>query len=59
MRALPLGEKPLSIPPLEVFTCQCALLCPLLPELTKYNLVGGVLGPTLTVGMQATGPGDS
>ena len=61
IEALPLGEKPLSIPPLQVFTCQCALLCPLLPvnELTKYNVVGGVLGPTLTVGMPAIGLGDS
>ena len=26
---LPLGEKPLSIPPLEPFSCACSLLCPL------------------------------
>ena len=29
--ALPLGEKPLNIPSLELFTCDCALLCPLSP----------------------------
>ena len=29
--ALPLGGKPLSIPPLELFTCGCALLCHLSP----------------------------
>lgn len=31
--ALPLGEEPLSIPPLELFTCECALLYYLSPVL--------------------------
>ena len=58
---LPLGKKPLSIPPLELFIYECALLCPLSPllcGLTKYTLFGTVLGPTLTVGVLAIGPSD-
>ena len=35
--ALPWGEQPLSSPPLELLTCECALLCPHHPlcQLTK------------------------
>ena len=54
--ALPLGEKPLSIPHLELFTCGCALLCHLSH---CYTVVGTAFGLTLTVGMPAIGPGVS
>ena len=59
--ALPLGKKPLSIPPLELFTCEHALLCHLSPlcRLTKYTAVGTALSSTLTMSMPAIGPGDS
>ena len=59
--ALPLGEEPPSIPPLERSTGACALLYCLAPTMgfTKYTAVGTALGPTLTVGMPAHGPGVS
>ena len=60
MRALPLGEKPLSISLLELCTCEYALLCPLShSRLSKYILVGTDLSSTLTVCMLAFVPGDS
>ena len=36
--ALPLGEKSLSIPPLEMFTCECALFCHLSPIVWAHRL---------------------
>ena len=59
--AQPLGEKTLSIPPLELFTCECALCVPVHPlfGLTKYTVVGTTLCPSLTVGMPSIDPGDS
>ena len=60
IEALLLGEKPLNILPLELFPCQCVLLCPFcqLCGLTKYTLVGAALSPTLTVDMTSVGPSD-
>lgn len=51
----------MSIPPMELFTCEYALLCLLLlfVWLTKYTVVGTVLNPILTVDIPAIGPGDS
>ena len=60
--ALPLGGKqPLSVLPLEVFTCGRALLCHLTPvcEVSDCTAVGTALCPTLTMSMLATGPGIS
>ena len=59
--ALPLGDKPLSIPPLELFTVNVLCSVPFRPlcGLTKYTVVGTALGPTLTMGMPAVGSGDS
>ena len=52
--ALLLKEKPLSVPPPELFTRECALWCHLSPVvLTKYTGVGPALGPASTVRMQA------
>lgn len=34
----PLGEKPLSIPTLVLFTCECALLCPLSSIVWAYKV---------------------
>ena len=58
---LPLGEKPLSIPPLEFspVSMLCCVTFYLLCELTSYSLVGIALGPTLTMGMLAVVPGVS
>ena len=39
---LPLGDKSLIIPPLELFICGCALLC----ELSDYTVVGTALSST-------------
>lgn len=41
IRALPLGEKPLNLPPLEPFVCECPLPCSLLVlcRLTKVTAV--------------------
>lgn len=54
--ALTLGEKPLSILPLELLSVVnvlcCVPLC-LLCRLTKYTLVDTTFGPTLTLGMFA------
>ena len=49
MGALPLGQGPLIIPLKELFTRECSLCvtCHLLYRLTKYTLVGNVLGPNL------------
>ena len=53
-----MGEEPLSIPPLELFTCECALLCHLSPigEITKYIVYGTALGPTLIIDMPVIDP---
>ena len=61
IRALPLVGKPLTFTLLELFTCECTQLCPLLDfcVLTKCTVVGAALGPTLTVSMPAVGPGVS
>lgn len=54
--ALTLGEKPLSILPLELLSLVnvlcCVPLC-LLCRLTRYTLVDTTFGPTLTLGMFA------
>lgn len=44
--ALPLGEKLLSTPPVELILCECALLCPLSPlcRLTGYTVGWPVVG---------------
>ena len=51
----------MSIPPLELCTCECAVLCSLclLCRLTKYTVADTALGPILTVDMPTIGPGDS
>ena len=36
--ALPLWEKSLSCPPLELFTCECALLCLFSPVVLAHRL---------------------
>lgn len=47
--ALLLGEKPLSISPQELFTCECDLFpFHLLYDLTKYTVIGTVLVPSIT-----------
>lgn len=58
--ALPLGEEPPSIPPLERSTGACALLYCLAPTMgfTKYTAVGTALGPASTIGMLEISPGD-
>ena len=58
---LPLGEESLSIPPLELFICECALLCHLHPlsRLTKYTVVDTPLSSTITTHMSVIGPGVS
>ena len=38
IEALLLGEKPLNILPLELFPCQCVLLCPLLPVVWAHKV---------------------
>lgn len=59
--ALPLGEKPLCIPSLELFPGEHALLCHLSPivQAHRYTNIGTALSPTSTVGMTAIGPGVS
>ena len=59
--SLPPGEKPLSIPPLEEFTCDCALLCHLPPTVRAHRVhcCWPCSRPLLTVGMLAVGPGVS
>ena len=56
-----LGEEPLSIPSLELFTCECSLVCHLSPVVWvhKETIVGTALGPILTGRMLAIGPGVS
>jgi len=58
--ALPLGEEPLSIPPLERSTGACALLYCLACTMgfTKYTAAGTALGPASTIGMLEISPGD-
>lgn len=58
---MPLGEKPLSISLLKVFTCECALLYHIHPfcRLTMYIIVGIAVSPTLTIGMLVIGPDNS
>ena len=56
--ALPLEKKSLSIPSLELFTCECILLCHFSPiVLTNCTVTGTALSPTLTMGMLVIGPG--
>ena len=54
--ALPLRGKPLSNPPLELFTCGCALFFHPFCELSDYIVVGTALSLTLTVVMLAIVP---
>ena len=58
---LPLGEEPLSIPLLQLFTGECALsvTCHLLCGLTKNTVGGTAFGPTSIMGILAIGPGVS
>ena len=55
--ALPLGKETLSIPFLEMFTWECALLCYFssLCRLTEYSVVSAALSPNLTMGMSIMG----
>ena len=57
--ALPLGEKPRSVPHWELFTCEHPLLCSFHPlcRLTNYTVVGTALSPTLNVGTLVIGLG--
>ena len=57
--ALPLGEKPLNIPVVELFICKHALLCLPLSMLTDYTVAGTAHSLTLTVGVLAVGSGFS
>ena len=58
--AHPLGEKPLRIAPLGMFTSGCALCVTFMPcASSRVTLVGTALGPTLTMGMMGHGPGVS
>lgn len=57
--ALPLGEKPLNIPVVELFICKHALLCHPLSILTDYTVSGTAHSLTLTVGVLAVGSGFS
>ena len=36
--AFPLGEKSLSMPFLEMFTCECGWVCPLLPIVWAHKV---------------------
>lgn len=57
----PLGEGPLRIPALELYTWECTLLCHFSHtcRLRKYTVVGTVLSSTLTMAMLTNGPDDS
>ena len=58
--AHPLGEKPLRIAPLGMFTSGCALCINFMPCASSHvTLVGTALGPTLTMGMMGHDPGVS
>ena len=52
---------PLNIPPLKLLSYECALLChlSLIVQALVFTVAGTVLGPTVTVGMPAIGPGIS
>lgn len=59
-------ERSLSIPPLELFPCECALLCPFVCPfcpfvcgVTKYIVVVSALSSTPTVRMPAIDPSGS
>ena len=60
--ALPLWEKPLSFPPLQLFTCEYCVTFHLSCWLTNYTVVGTALSAlpsNLPVGLPAIGPGVS
>ena len=49
------------VPPLELFTCACALSCHVSPlcGLTGYTVVSTALSPVVTLGRPVVGPGVS